>query len=156
MWHSFETPQYPIGLLKYWSTDCHSQEGMGVSLWDPSELSLHDHTGVLLQYAWIRLFHTLFPYYCSRYLYSSHFGAVATPGILSRVFLFHFEKISGHFNLFQVFRDVSVNIGRNSRFDRHEVCALKKKFLKPKQICILYTKKPQKEKKNEKKINEQR
>ena len=26
---------------------------------------------------------------------------VATPGILSRVFLFHFEKISGNFSLFQ-------------------------------------------------------
>ena len=31
----------------------------------------------------------------------------------------------------------------------------KKKFLKPKQICILYTEKPQKKKKK-KKINEQR
>ena len=30
--------------------------------------------------------------------------AVATPGILFKVFLFHFEKISGHFNLFRVFR----------------------------------------------------
>ena len=37
------------------------------------------------------------------------FHAVATPGILFRVFLFHFEKISGHFSLFRVFRDVSVN-----------------------------------------------
>ena len=34
--------------------------------------------------------------------------------------------------------------------------ALKKKFLKPKQICVMYNKKPQKEKKNEKKKNEQR
>ena len=34
---------------------------------------------------------------------------VAAPGILSRVFLFHFEKISGHFGLFRTFRDVSVN-----------------------------------------------
>ena len=67
---------------------------------------------------------------------------MGTPEILSRVFLFHFEKISGHFGLFQVFRDVSVNTGRNSRF------GLKKKnFLKPKQICIMYTEKPQKEKK---------
>ena len=32
----------------------------------------------------------------------------------------------------------------------------KKKFVKPKQICILYTEKPQKEKKNEKKWNEQK
>ena len=35
--------------------------------------------------------------------------AMATLRILSRVFLFHFEKISGHFGLFRVFRDVSVN-----------------------------------------------
>ena len=52
---------------------------------------------------------------------------------------------------------VSVNTGQNSRFGWHEICALKKKmFLKPKQICILYTEKPQKEKKNENKRNEQR
>ena len=52
---------------------------------------------------------------------------VAAPGILFRMFLFHFEKISGHFSLFWVFRDILVNTGRNSRFGRHEVCALKKK-----------------------------
>ena len=73
-----------------------------------------------------------------------YLGSVATPGILYRVFLFHFEKISGHFCLF---RDVLVNTSRNSKFDRHEVCAKNKKFLIPKQICILYTKKPQKKKK---------
>ena len=32
----------------------------------------------------------------------------------------------------------------------------KKNFLKPKQICILYTEKPQKEKKNEKKRKEKK
>ena len=31
--------------------------------------------------------------------------------ILSRVFLFHFEKILGHFGLFWVFRDVLINTG---------------------------------------------
>ena len=78
---------------------------------------------------------------------------MATLGILSRVFLFYFEKISGHFGLFWAFQDVLINIGRNSRFGQHEVCALKKKkFLKPKQICILYTENSQKEKK--KKRNE--
>ena len=72
----------------------------------------------------------------------------ATLGILYSVFLFHFEKILGHFNRFRVFQNVSVNTERNLRFGWHEVCALKKKkLLKPKQIYILYTKKPQKEKK---------
>ena len=68
---------------------------------------------------------------------------MATSGTLSRVFLFHFEKISG----------VLVNTGQNSRFGLKKK---KKKFLKPKQICILYTEKSQNEKKNEKKINKQR
>ena len=67
---------------------------------------------------------------------------VETPGILSRVFLFHFEKISNHFSLFRVFQDVSVNTGQNSKFGLK-----KKKFLKPKQICILYTEKPNKKEK---------
>ena len=70
--------------------------------------------------------------------------AMTISEILSRVFLFHFEKFLGHFSLFRVFWDVLVNTGRNSRFD------LKKKFLKPKQICILYTEKPQNEKKKKK------
>ena len=42
---------------------------------------------------------------------------------LSRVFLFHFEKILGHFGLFRVFWDVLVNTSQNSRFGQHEVCA---------------------------------
>ena len=54
---------------------------------------------------------------------------MATPKILSRVFLFHFEKISGHFGLFRVFRDVLVNTGRNSRFGLKKK---KKKILKTK------------------------
>ena len=82
---------------------------------------------------------------------------VATPGILSRVFLFHFEKISGHFSLFRVFRDVSVNTGRNSRFARHEVCGQKKKkVLKTKTNLHFVHKKTSKGKKNEKKRNQQR
>ena len=65
---------------------------------------------------------------------------VAILRILSRVFQFYFEKISGYFGLF---RNVLINTDQNSRFDQHEICALKKKmFVKPKQICILYTKKP--------------
>ena len=88
---------------------------------------------------------------------SRYWDAVAATKIFSRVFLFHFEKILGHFSLFRVFQDVSVNTDWNSRFSRHEVCALKKKkILKPKQICILYIEKPQKEKKNEKKKNEEK
>jgi len=35
---------------------------------------------------------------------------VVTPGILSRVFLFHFEKISGHFGLFRVFQYIPAEI----------------------------------------------
>ena len=70
--------------------------------------------------------------------------AVATPGILSRVFLFYFEKISGHFGLFQVFRKIPAEIQDLAGM---KFVLKKKMFLKPKQICILYTEKPQKEKK---------
>ena len=82
---------------------------------------------------------------------------VVTPRILSRVFLFHFEKISSHFGLFWVFRDVSVNTGRNSRFGRHEVYALKKKILKTKTNLHFVHPKTTKEKKKKtkKKRNEQ-
>ena len=62
---------------------------------------------------------------------------MATPGTLPRVFLFHFEKISG----------ATVNTGQNSRFGLKK----KKKILKPKQICIMYTEKPQNEKKMKRK-----
>ena len=72
---------------------------------------------------------------------------VAAPGILSRVFLFHFEKILGHFGLFWVFRDVLINTGWNSKFDQHEVCAKKKKILKTKTNLHSVHWKPQKEKK---------
>ena len=48
-------------------------------------------------------------------LSQSPYHPVVTPGILSRMFLFHFEKISDHFGLFQ---DVSVNTDRNSRFGK--------------------------------------
>ena len=37
--------------------------------------------------------------------------AMAAPGILFKVFLFHFEKILGHFGLFRVFQDALVNTG---------------------------------------------
>ena len=77
--------------------------------------------------------------------------AVATPGILSRVFLFHFEKISGHFGLFWLFWDVSVNTGRNSRF------GLKKKNLKAKtNLHSIHRKTSKGKKKKEKKINKQK
>ena len=72
--------------------------------------------------------------------------AVATLRILSRVFIFYFEKISGHFGLFRVFREISAEIQDLAGM---KFVLKKKKFLKPKQICILHTEKPQKEKKNE-------
>ena len=77
---------------------------------------------------------------------------MATLRILSSVFIFYFEKISGHFGLFRVFQEISAEIQDLAGM---KFVLKKKKFLKPKQICILYIEKPQKEKKNEKKRNEQ-
>ena len=50
----------------------HSQAGIRVSLWDLGELSLRDHTGVLLQYAWIWFFSTSVFYLHSRYAHYGH------------------------------------------------------------------------------------
>ena len=85
---------------------------------------------------------------------SRYWNAVVAPEIFSRVFLFHFEKILGHFSLFWVFQDISVNIGRNSRFGRHEVCALKKNVLKIKTNLHSVHRKISKEKKKKMKRNE--
>ena len=72
-----------------------------------------------------------------------------TSRILSKVFLFHFEKILGHFGLFQVFQDVSVNNGQNSRF------GLKKKILKTKtNVHSIHRKSSKGKKKKEKKRKE--
>ena len=46
------TPRDSIELFQYCSTHYHSQSGLGISMWDTCELSLCDHIGVLLQYAW--------------------------------------------------------------------------------------------------------
>ena len=72
--------------------------------------------------------------------------AVATLEILSKVFLFYFEKISCHFGLFQVFWEIPAKI-QDLVGMKFVLKKKKKKFLKPKQICILYTEKPQKKKK---------
>ena len=79
---------------------------------------------------------------------------MVTLGILSRVFLFFFEEISGHSSLFQVFWEIPAEI-QDLTGMKFVLKKKKKKFLKSKQICILYTEKPQKEKKNENKRNEQ-
>ena len=71
-WHSFGKPRYPIGLFWYYSSDCHTKAGLGISLWDTHELSICDHTGALLQYAQFWLFYTLFYYSCTRYPYCSY------------------------------------------------------------------------------------
>ena len=68
---------------------------------------------------------------------------MATLGILSRVFLFQFEKILSHFGLFRVFRDVLVNTSWNSRFGLKKI----KKNLKTKTNLHYVNQKTSKEKK---------
>ena len=76
----------------------HSQAGIRVSLWDLGELSLRDHTGVLLQYARSWLFHTSFHYFYLRYLYSSYSEAyvrctTCSEGFASQLpWMFTFEN----------------------------------------------------------------
>ena len=49
-----------VGLLWHWPTYCHSQSGLGVTVWHPSHLSFHADSGVLLQHAWNWFFVPLF------------------------------------------------------------------------------------------------
>ena len=60
MRHSFRMPSHPIGFLRYWLSHYHLQSGLGVIVWHSGHLSLHDNTGVLLQYTWIWYFCTSF------------------------------------------------------------------------------------------------
>ena len=70
-------PSRSIRFFLYWHSHCHLQSGLGVIVWHPGHLSLHDYTGVLLQYARIRYFSTSFYYSCSRYAHRSYFGTVS-------------------------------------------------------------------------------
>ena len=72
IWHLFETSRDSIGLFRYYSTHCHSQSGMGISIWDIRKLSHRAHIGVLLQYAWFQYLYTSICYASSRYTYCSH------------------------------------------------------------------------------------
>ena len=76
---------------------------------------------------------------------------MVTLRILSKMFLFHFKKISDNSGLFWMFRDVSVNTSKNSRFVKK-----KKNVLKTKTNLHSIHSKISKGKKNEKKRNEQR
>ena len=66
-----------------------------------------------------------------------------------------FRIISVYFRCFGVFQYIPVEI-QDSAGMKVVLKKKKKLFLKPKQICILYTEKHQKEKKNEMKWNEKR
>ena len=57
-------------------------------MWHPGHLSLHNHTGVLLQHAQIRLFSTSFYHLRLRYMHHSYsesyiLGATHTKGSAS-------------------------------------------------------------------------
>ena len=54
--------------------------------------------------SWYLSLVVLFSFCLFVFLGKSRHNLSVTPWILSRVFLFHFEKILGHFSLFRVFR----------------------------------------------------
>ena len=70
--HSFGTPSHFVGLCQHRPSLCHSQSGMGVTVWRPSHLSSRVYPGVLLQHAWDWLFSTSFLHSRSRYAHSYH------------------------------------------------------------------------------------
>ena len=73
-WCSIGAPRDSIRFFRYYYTHCHSQSGMGISIWDTRELSHRDHSGFLLQHAQFRYLYTSVCYAHSRYMYRSHAG----------------------------------------------------------------------------------
>ena len=76
-------------------------------------------------------------------------GAVVTPGILSRVFLFYIKKILSHIGCFRKYRP------KFKIWPAWSLCFKKKKVLKTKKNLHSVHRKTSKGKKNEKKRNEQ-
>ena len=71
---SFGTPSHFGGLRRHWPTQCHSQSGLGVTVWRPGHMSFHADLGVLLQHACIWFFNTSLSYSRSRYAHCCHTG----------------------------------------------------------------------------------
>ena len=62
-------------LCRHWPSHCHSQSGIGVTMWRLGHLSIPADSGVLLQHAWTWLFNTSFYYSRSRYMHCGHTGS---------------------------------------------------------------------------------
>ena len=65
-------PSHLVGLIQHWPTHCHSQLGLGVTVWHPGHLSFHVDPRVLLQHAWTGYFCTSFSFSRLRYAHSGH------------------------------------------------------------------------------------
>jgi len=75
MGHSFWTPSHSSGLRQHRPFHCHSQLGMGVTVWRPGHLFSRVYPGLLLQHARDWSFSTSFLHSCLRYAHSCHTAA---------------------------------------------------------------------------------
>ena len=71
-WGVFGTPSHFSGLHRHWPSHCHSQSGMGVTVWCLGHLSFHAYPRVLLQHARDWSFSASFLHSRSRYAHSCH------------------------------------------------------------------------------------
>ena len=71
-WGVLGTPSHFSGLHRHWPSHCHSQSGMGVTVWCLGHLSFHTYPRVLLQHARDWSFSASFLHSRSRYAHSCH------------------------------------------------------------------------------------
>ena len=71
---SSKTPGHSVGFLRHYATRCHSNSGMGTSLWETCALSRRVYSGVLLQHTRHRYLCASVCFYISRYTYHGYSG----------------------------------------------------------------------------------
>ena len=69
---SFKIPSHFGGLHQHWPTRCHSQLGLGVTVWRLGQMSFCADSRVLFQHAWNWFFSTSLFYSHSRYTHCCH------------------------------------------------------------------------------------
>ena len=74
-WRSSETPGHSTKFLQHYATQCHSDSGMGISLWETHALPHRVYSGVLLQLTQHRYLCVLVCFYIQRYTYRSYSGS---------------------------------------------------------------------------------
>ena len=75
LWSSSRTLGHSVRFLRHYTTRCHLDLGMGISLWETRVLSCCVYSGVLVQHTWNRYLCASVCIYIQRYTYHSYSGS---------------------------------------------------------------------------------